>query len=249
MTATEVPARVPTGVLAPRASLHHAPPLTPSAFFARRPWLLAVIGVAFLFLAFAAAIRRGAVLLTWDEPIQRAVEGRRGAGWDVLFSTASRFGSTLVVLTLGGLLALLAARRCRAVAIAVVAATISRPVIEFLLKDIVERGRPDFERMVAGTGYSFPSGHVMAAVALWGLLPMIVALYTRSRALWWASVAMSGVMIATIAASRVYLGVHWFSDIMGGLLLGSFFLLGVEWVLHNSHQRVPCRVAHPHPDL
>jgi undecaprenyl-diphosphatase len=228
--------------------LHHAPPLTVSAFFARRRWLLVLIGGTFLFLAFAAAIRSGAVLLTWDEPIQKAVESRRGQGWDTFFSTASRFGSTLVVLTLGGLLALLAARRCRAVAIAILVATLARPALEWFLKDVVERGRPDFERMVTGTGYSFPSGHVMAAVALWGLLPMIVALYTHSRRLWWASVAVSAVMIGTIAASRVYLGVHWFSDIMGGLLLGSFFLLGVEWVLHNSHQRLPCGVAHPHGD-
>ena len=107
----------------------------------------------------------------------------------------------------------------------------ARPLLEFTLKEVVSRDRPDLSRMVDGTGFSFPSGHVMAAVALWGLLPVVVGLYTRRRALWWASVAVSGTIIVLVAASRVYLGVHWFSDAVAGLLLGSFFLLGVEAVL------------------
>ena len=48
-------------------------------------------------------------------------------------------------------------------------------------KIVVGRDRPDLERMVNGHGPSFPSGHVMASVALWGLLPLVVALFTRSR--------------------------------------------------------------------
>jgi undecaprenyl-diphosphatase len=221
-------------------SLHRDPPATPSAFFARRPRLLAAIGATFLFLAVSATVDRGALLLTWDEPIQKAVESRRGDEWNSLFFAASRLGSTVFVLALGALLALIAWRRCRAVSIAVVVATLVRPGIEWFIKALVERGRPDFGRMVTGTGYSFPSGHVMAAVALWGLLPVIVGLYTNSRKVWWASVAVAGTIISLIAASRVYLGVHWFSDVVGGLLFGSFFLLGVDWVLRNTHRHVRC---------
>jgi undecaprenyl-diphosphatase len=114
-----------------------------------------------------------------------------------------------------------------------------------LLKDVTARARPDFSRMVDGTGYSFPSGHVMAAVALWGLLPLVVGLYTRRRSVWWTSVAISAAMIGAIASSRVYLGVHWFSDIIGGLLVGSIFLLGVELVLRRAHAYVGCRVTTP----
>ena len=49
--------------------------------------------------------------------------------------------------------------------------------------------------------------------------------------IWWTSVVISGIVIVLVAASRVYLGVHWFSDAVAGLLLGSFFLLGVEALL------------------
>jgi undecaprenyl-diphosphatase len=109
-----------------------------------------------------------------------------------------------------------------------------------MLKAVVGRDRPDLERLVNGHGPAFPSGHVMASVALWGLVPLVVGLFTRNRILWWASVAASGALILAIAASRVYLGVHWFSDVLGGLLLGSFFLLAIEAVLGYAHRINGC---------
>ncbi|MGQ0823724.1 MAG: phosphatase PAP2 family protein [Actinomycetota bacterium] len=237
----------PSPVLGPAAltsvspCLHRNPPLTPTAFFSSRRHLLVGAGIVFGFLALAAAVSNAWLLLQWDEPIQRYVEGHRSGTLDVFFLTASRFGSTLVVLSLGVLFSVLTWRRCRAVAIAAIAATFGRPLVEFLMKAFVERDRPDLERMVDGVGYSFPSGHVMAAVALWGLLPLVVGLFTRRRVLWWSSVFVAGVMIVAIAASRLYLGVHWFSDVVGGLLVGSFFLIGIEYVVHRAHAMQPCR--------
>ena len=136
-------------------------------------------------------------------------------------------------------------RRCRAVSIAVTVAAIARPLLEFVLKGLVARDRPDLERLVNGQGFSFPSGHVMAAIAVYGLVPIVVGLYTHRRALWWASVAASGLVIGAIAASRVYLGVHWLSDVVGSLLLGSFFLIGVEAVLAYAHRVDGCGVRSP----
>jgi undecaprenyl-diphosphatase len=225
---------------APAPCLHLNPPVTPSSFFASRRRLLVGIVVAFAFLGVAAATANGWLLLHWDEPVQRFVESNRSDGWDTAFRIASRFGSTIIVLTVGPLLAMLTWRRCRAVSITLLAATFARPVIEFTLKELVGRDRPDLQQLVGGNGPSFPSGHPMASVALWGLLPVVVGLFTRRRVLWWASVAISGFMIAAISASRVYLGVHWLSDVIAGLLVGAVFLLGVEWVLHRAHTMPHC---------
>lgn len=214
--------------------------MTPASVLLPRRRLLIALAVLLAAAAVAAMFAGGQTLLTWDEPIQRGVEARRNAGLDDFFRTVSRLGSTVVVLALGGIAALATWRRCPAVAMALVAATLSRPAIEFVLKLTVGRDRPDFDRMVNGTGYSFPSGHVMAAVALWGLLPVVVGLYTRRRALWWASVGIAGALIVSIAASRVYLGVHWFTDVSAGLVVGTFFLLGIEHVFLRAHGRYPC---------
>jgi undecaprenyl-diphosphatase len=225
--------------------LHRNPPATPSSFFAaRRPLLAAAVG-GFAFLAVAAAISNAWLLLRWDRPIQQFVESRRSETLDLLFLTASRFGSTIVVLSLGAMLAVLTWTRCRAVTAAVVVATLGRPLVEFTFKELVGRERPDLHRLVDGNGPSFPSGHPMAAIALWGLVPVVVGLFTRRRALWWASVVLSVGMIAAIAASRVYLGVHWTSDVVAGVLLGAVFLLGVEWVMHRAHGIGGCDAARP----
>jgi undecaprenyl-diphosphatase len=225
--------------------VHSDPPITPASFLLARRRLLIALAALLGALAIAAAVSNGQLLLTWDEPIQRGVEANRTSNLDQFFLMVSRLGSTIPVLVLGSLAAVLTWRRCPAVGLAIGAATFSRPLVEFLLKATVDRSRPDFDRLVAGNGPSFPSGHVMAAVALWGLLPVIVALYTQRRGLWWASVALSGTLIVGIAASRVYLGVHWFSDVTGGLVVGAFFLLGVETVFHRAHTRLPCRLAVP----
>lgn len=221
--------------------VHTAPPLTPSSVLLPRRRLLIALAALLVALATAAALDGGQALLTWDEPIQRGVESSRTSALNELFLTLSRLGSTVVVLVLGTLATVLTWRRCRAVATALLIATFARPALEFVVKALVDRERPDFQRLVGGEGPSFPSGHVMAAIALWGMLPMVVALYTRRRAIWWASVAVSAALIAGISASRVYLGVHWFSDVTGGLVVGTFFLLAVDKVLVCAHRRYPCR--------
>ena len=234
---------VPVGTEVPRSvgrCLHRNPPATPAAFYRNRLPLLLAIGALFAFFAIAAATASGWLLLRWDEPIQRWVESQRTDGLDTFFREVSGLASTRDVLILAPLLAALAWPRCRAVAIAIAAAAVARPLLEFTLKEVVGRDRPNLTRMVHGEGYSFPSGHVMAAVALWGLVPVVVGLYTRRRAIWWASAVVSGIIIVLVAGSRVYLGVHWFSDVLAGLLLGSFYLLGVEALVDYLHRRHGC---------
>ena len=195
-------------------------------------------------LAIAAWAADGSLLLRWDEPIQRMVEDARSSTATAVVKRISFLGSTAAVLTLGGLLAAASWRRCRAVATVVLVATLSRPLLEFTLKAIVDRRRPDLERLVNGTGPSFPSGHVMAAAALWGLIPLVVTLYTRDRRIWWAATAASALLIVAIGASRTYLGVHWLSDVVAGFIVGAFFLRGAEWLLSRQHLRHPAPPSH-----
>jgi undecaprenyl-diphosphatase len=227
-------------VAASIADLHREPPATPWTFFSNRRYLLAGIAAVFVTLAAFAAADGGWLLLHWDRPIQTFVEDHRTDTLTTAFLFISRFGSTMVVLSLGALLSVLCWKRCRAVSYALIVATLSRPLLEALVKELVSRDRPAYDRLVDGTGYSFPTGHVMAAVALYGLLPVIVGLFSKSRALWWASAVVSGVMIVAIGASRVYLGVHWFTDVIAGLLVGTFFLIAIEQVLHHAHRTDHC---------
>ncbi len=223
-----------------RGGLHGHPPLTPAAVLLRYRLTVPLLGVTFVFLALAAAADDGSLLLRWDEPVQRAVEGSRTAWLDTAVRAVTHLGGITVVVAGLALLLLLVWQRCRSLAVVLLAATVARPVLEWILKSLVDRPRPDLDRLVPGNGPSFPSGHVMAAVALWGLLPPVVALLTHKRFLWWCSVVVSALVVGVVAVSRVYLGVHWVSDVMGGLVLGALYLLAVEWLLDRHHERNPC---------
>lgn len=220
--------------------MHLEPPLTPAAVLFRHRWTVPVLAGVFLTLAVLASVDGGEVLLTWDEPVQRATESARQPWLDTAVGAISRLGGWVVVSLGLGVLLLLVFRKCPSLAMVLLAASLARPPLEWTLKILVGRERPDFERLVPGHGPSFPSGHVMASIALWGLLPPVIALVTGRRRWWWWSVVFAGAVIGLVAASRVYLGVHWLSDVVGGLVLGSLYLAGVEWLLSWHHRRRPC---------
>jgi membrane-associated phospholipid phosphatase len=87
------------------------------------------------------------------------------------------------------------------------------------LKWIIDRDRPDVDPLSSFAGSSFPSGHSAAAAACWAAIAVVVA-GRASRPVRRASAYLAVVVAAAVAATRVLLGVHWFSDTLAGLLIG-----------------------------
>lgn len=220
--------------------MHDQPPLTPAGVLLSRRFTVPLLVVSFVVLAAAAAIDGGSVLLAVDRSVTRALLDVRSAPLDVAVKAISSLGGLTVVVVLLVVLLLFVWHQCRALAVTLLVATAARPLLEWTLKEVVDRARPEIAQLVPGNGPSFPSGHVMAAVAAWGLLPPVVALVTGRRSVWWWSVGLSGAAILLVGFSRIYLGVHWFSDVVGALLLGALYLLAVEWLLAWHHHRHPC---------
>jgi undecaprenyl-diphosphatase len=208
----------------------------------RVPWLLPVAVVTAVALSVLAAIGEGKWLV-WDEPITRQFVDWRSAGVDRVALWVSRLGSTPVVL-LGGLVGvLLAARRSRAVALVMLVVVATRGPLEWLLKEAVTRPRPAGDRLVEGSGYSFPSGHVLAAAATWGFVPVIAGLYFERRRIVRALTGVTVTVIVLVAWCRVWLGVHWTSDVVGSLafaFVGAVLVGAVlDLVRHRRADRVP----------
>jgi membrane-associated phospholipid phosphatase len=113
--------------------------------------------------------------------------------------------------------------------------------IHSVVKLMVNRPRPtpDLVRVFRDEpGYSFPSGHAFFAVVFWGFLTYLALTRLRSRSLRVLASSGSTVMILLTGASRVYLGAHWPSDVLGGYILGALFLTGVTWLDWKWRPRV-----------
>ena len=220
---------------AARSDLHRSPPITLRAIRRRLPWLvLAAVAVAVV-LGVLAAINDGRWLI-WDPPITRVSIRLRTPVADRVALWVSRLGSTPVVLVAGLAGVLLAVRRCRTVAVVMLITIAARPPFERLVKEAVGRPRPSGARLVLGTGFAYPSGHVLAAAATWGFMPVIAGLYVTRRWLWWALTTLAWVVIGLVAWCRVWLGVHWTSDVVGALAIAFVALSMAEAAICRWHR-------------
>ncbi len=202
---------------------------------------LALLAAILAVMAVTVHWANGFVVRHLDSPIESWVIAHRTGTLDWIVRRLSFLGSSRAVYTLGPLLGLVAWARCRTVGATVLAVTALRPLVEFTAKALIDRPRPDIDRMVAGVGPSFPCGHVMAAAALWGMVPIVISLYTSSMRVWRVSIAVSCVVVAAIGSSRVYLGVHWPSDVVAGTIFAVLLLSVVDRAFHRAHDRLACR--------
>ena len=98
-------------------------------------------------------------------------------------------------------------------------------VLNQLLKRILQRPRPTEFRIVEETGYSFPSGHSMVSMAFYGYLIYLIYRYIKNKYVKWTLITILSILICLIGISRIYLGVHYTSDVLGGFLLSISYLV------------------------
>lgn len=100
----------------------------------------------------------------------------------------------------------------------------SSVVFNTIFKNIFKRDRPEELRLITQGGYSYPSGHAMITMCCYGYLFYYVYKYVKNKFLRIFLLILLSILIISIPISRIYVGVHYFSDIIGGLLLGGCIL-------------------------
>lgn len=191
----------------------------------QRWWIL------FIFLLIPACIlsvaAHHAAFFSWDLYLTQHIQSQSSPGVTRILEVISfLFGSWRAAL-LVVLAALLVWRRLgRVPGIAVLLSGVLS-TIDYLLKMAVRRPRPGADLvqvMVSETGWSFPSGHTFTAVLFLGFLMYLVATGSRKGLRRGVMLFILPLLVLLVGFSRVYLGVHWTSDVLGGLLWGGWFL-------------------------
>jgi len=98
-------------------------------------------------------------------------------------------------------------------------------LVNQIIKHIVRRPRPNVLRLVEESGYSFPSGHSMVSMAFYGIIIYLVYKNVSNKYLKWTLITLLSLLILSIGFSRIYVGVHYFTDVAGGFLLGLAYLI------------------------
>lgn len=189
----------------------------------------------------ADAATEGDGLTVIDAPIWAWMVEHRTVILTAMFLAVTAVGSTagmavLALIVVGALLRR-RARRGDAALVAVVAAGAS--VLIAVVKPIVGRARPPEQyRLVTETSLSFPSGHATASIAIIGVITVVLLSRVRSGRNRSVTVVLAAILVATIGVSRIYLGAHWSTDVLGGWATGGAWLLACLAVRALVHRHL-----------
>ena len=135
-------------------------------------------------------------------------------------------------------------RKHRWYSIKVVAIALSSTALMFVLKNFFSRERPLIPLLEPALGYSFPSGHSLMSFSFYGLLIFLSYKNFRHPLVKWLVITSLVILILLIGFSRIYLRVHYFSDVLAGFAVGVAWLIFSIWLL-NKIERYSKRNIEP----
>ena len=135
----------------------------------------------------------------------------------------TNFGGALVLI--GTTVILVISIKNRRIGLSIIANLGIVTGLNIVLKQIVQRPRPTEYRIVNETGYSFPSGHSMVSMAFYGFLIYLIYKYVKNQYLKIGLITFLSILIISIGISRIYLGVHYTSDVMAGFCISVSYLV------------------------
>ncbi|MDR2939403.1 MAG: phosphatase PAP2 family protein [Clostridiales bacterium] len=120
----------------------------------------------------------------------------------------------------------------------IAATIIISAAINNLIKIIVMRPRPDIHRLIKITGYSFPSGHSMNNMAFVTAALLLFTKYCKDKTIVFYAWVLGALYVFGIGASRVYLGVHYASDVLCGFLLGLLIAFTIYYIREKLQPKI-----------
>ena len=135
----------------------------------------------------------------------------------------TNFGGAIVLVSLS-IISLIVIRNKR-IGICISLNLVTVTILNTILKQILQRPRPEEYRIIEETGYSFPSGHSMVSAAFYGFIIYLIYKYVKNKKLKNFLITISCIIVGIVGISRIYLGVHYTSDVLAGFLIAIPYLI------------------------
>lgn len=196
--------------------------------------LLSLIG----FSCMAILISRQKIV-SFDSTVISFIQGLESPLLTDIMKFFTFIGSTVsvAVLTMIALFFLYIVLGHRSELILLTASILGSNLLFITLKLFFQRARPDLYRLIEVSGYSFPSGHATNACTLYGILAFLLWRHIPTRLGRTVLIISSIMMILTVGISRIYLGVHYPSDIIGGYCISAFWLTMLIWFYQQYKEK------------
>ena len=183
-------------------------------------------GSLWAFVAIAGEIPERSRMVRTDLAIAGWLERVSTERGESIFAMVSWLGAPLLSILLVVAIIVLAYRRDWLRAGALASAGVGGTLLNYGLKALFHRGRPEYaSEFIHHASYSFPSGHAMDSLVVYGFLAFLLLERTTSTVRRRLIVTGAMVVIGAIGFSRMYLGVHYLSDVVGGFLAGMVWLM------------------------
>lgn len=184
---------------------------------------IVLLVAALVFVVLLEEVAEGEIMQLDTLAYQLFVERLRSDALTPVMEAFTSLASVVVLAVLAAVIAALAPGKAPGWCVAV--NLVGVVVLNTVLKELVQRPRPDGFRLISETGYSFPSGHSMVSMAFFGLLIWMVWRFHRKdvmRVVWCVTF---GLVIVMVGVSRIYLGVHYASDVIAGFCVSLMWLV------------------------
>ena len=181
----------------------------------------------------------GQKIIQFDQTVISFIQGFESPTLTSIMKFFTYIGSfsVVVVLSIMALLFLYFVLKHRIELLLFGTVILGTPMINRILKQFFHRARPDLHRLIEIGGYSFPSGHAMNAFAVYGILAFLLWRHIPTRLGRTVLIMMSTLFILMIGTSRIYLGVHYPSDIIGGYFASGFWLASSIWFFQRYKEK------------
>ena len=161
-------------------------------------------------------------IFTWDSTIYNFFMQSRNIRLNEMVIILTELGGFWVITILTIVLLITLKKKQK---IMVLSNVIIVTILNQLLKVVFMRPRPEIMRLIEEQGYSFPSGHSMVSTAIYGLLIYLIYKNVKNKYIKYTLCAILSILILIICLSRIYLGVHYASDVIGGICFSIAYLI------------------------